>query len=83
MHCIEPELNITQENILVSDEGRALIGDFGISHIAMTTNPSSLLSSGTLRWAAPELLQAIDSVSNPRPTMQSDVWSFGCVCYEV
>jgi serine/threonine protein kinase len=32
----------------------------------------------TTRWASPELLE-----EDTHPTRESDVWAFGCVCYEV
>lgn len=67
-------------NVLVSDDGRALIGDFGLSYIAVASAmaSSSGLERGTARWAAPELLY-----NDARQTRQSDIWSFGCLCYEV
>lgn len=72
-----------QKNILVSDHGRALIADFGISCIVASKKlVSTQLSSGTMRWMAPELL-ITDGENFPSVTPQSDVWSLGCVYYEV
>lgn len=69
----------TQKNVLMSDNGHALIADFGISYLLISKNPASTrLSDGSTRWMAPELL-----IMGCTPTLQSDVWSFGCVCYEV
>lgn len=80
LHYTRRELNIIQKNVLISDYGRALITDFGISRIATTIKLDSTRGlDGTMRWTAPELLTK-DSVS---PTQESDIWSFGCVCYEV
>ncbi|KAF9447093.1 kinase-like protein [Macrolepiota fuliginosa MF-IS2] len=71
------------ENVLVSDQGRALIADFGISHVEASSRPPNTGSpNGTLRWTAPELLEN-NGDSYVRPTPESDVWSFGCVCYEI
>lgn len=41
-------------------------------------NTTSAVSGLTLRWASPELLE--DDVRHSR---ESDIWAFGCVCYEV
>jgi serine/threonine protein kinase len=72
-----------QKNILVSDCGRALIADFGISLIVVSMKlPSTQLSNGTMRWMAPELFKD-DGENIPSMTLQSDVWSLGCVLYEV
>ncbi len=69
-------------NVLVSDDGRALIADFGLSHIAVGSamKSSNGLGKGTTRWTAPELLQDDD---NARQSSECDMWSFGCLCYEV
>ncbi|KAF5353889.1 hypothetical protein D9756_007267 [Leucocoprinus leucothites] len=69
------------QNVLISNEGRGLITDFGASHIVTSTfatTGSSVFS--TLRFAAPEVI-----LSGPRwqPTRECDIWSFGCLCLEV
>lgn len=70
-------------NILVNDSGRACITDFGLSLIRADKTLAYTLAANTVlgcsyRWAAPELLN-----ENFRPTRASDIWAFGCVCYEV
>ena len=62
---------IQEENVLIADDGRTLLTDFGLSFIAepsVTTAPDRV--GGTLRWMAPEVL---DDAIFPR----SDVWSYG------
>ncbi|KAJ3570292.1 hypothetical protein NP233_g4498 [Leucocoprinus birnbaumii] len=65
-------------NILVSGAKRAMIADFGISHLVMTKFvTSSENAGGTVNWMAPELLT--DQTS---PAKETDVWAFSCVCWE-
>ncbi|KAJ8077653.1 Rho guanine nucleotide exchange factor [Marasmius tenuissimus] len=77
--------NMKGLNVLITPEGRASIGDFGLSHVAdshalkLSTSFTSR-AKGTTRWLAPELLRsAPPSVS----TLQSDMYAYGCVCYEI
>ncbi|KAF5362567.1 hypothetical protein D9756_002378 [Leucocoprinus leucothites] len=71
-------------NVLVNKSGRACITDFGLSSIrtdktlgftATTVN----LGGRTDRWASPELFEEDGAL----PTRASDIWAFGCVCYEI
>ena len=56
--------------MLIADDGRALITDFGFSFLAEP--PVSITrSGGTLKWMAPEILD--DGVAS----VQSDMWAFG------
>ncbi|KAF9449509.1 kinase-like protein, partial [Macrolepiota fuliginosa MF-IS2] len=72
-------------NVLISDRGRAFITDFGISHIATVAGRQQFTSSligNTARWAPPETFDQDPEVPI-RPTKAQDIWSFGCLCYEV
>ncbi|KAJ7113462.1 hypothetical protein C8R44DRAFT_710619 [Mycena epipterygia] len=69
-------------NILVTPSCRACIADFGLSSItdAMTvrfTHSTISLRGGTGRYLAPELVQG------DKAHFGSDVYAFGCVCYEI
>ncbi|KAF9005070.1 kinase-like domain-containing protein [Cyathus striatus] len=74
-------------NILINVYGRACIGDFGLSTIVnglglsgqWTSVATSIVTGGTLRWQAPELL----NVDFPHVTKMSDIYAFACVCYEI
>ncbi|KXN81450.1 Serine/threonine-protein kinase HT1 [Leucoagaricus sp. SymC.cos] len=68
-------------NVLVSDDGRALIADFGLSYIPLTTlvGSTEVNPVHTMNWSAPELV--LDDAPT-KPTKESDIWSFGCLCYE-
>ncbi|KAJ3561670.1 hypothetical protein NP233_g10054 [Leucocoprinus birnbaumii] len=46
------------QNVLISDEGRGLLTDFGASHIVMATaGPTTSSVFSTLHFAAPELME--------------------------
>jgi len=81
-----PETHLVKANILIDNSGRACVADFGLSRVldsAMTVTNSlsgSVSFGGTVRWQAPELFDP--SVECPPATMASDVYAFGCVCYE-
>ncbi|KAF8207498.1 kinase-like domain-containing protein, partial [Mycena galopus ATCC 62051] len=71
-------------NILVTPSRRACIADFGLSSIvnAVTmgfTQSTARAQAGTARYQAPELFQ---DESPARNHYGSDVYAFGCVCYE-
>jgi len=73
-----------QENILITDAGRASIADFGLSRVVNSNTVDWSLSTsnhgkgGSARWLAPECL-----IQGERCTYSSDVYAFGGVCYEV
>ncbi|KAL0578824.1 Rho guanine nucleotide exchange factor, partial [Marasmius crinis-equi] len=68
-------------NILMTDSLRACLGDFGLSRVADTRGlkiTSTTRSCGTGRWLAPELL-----LENGGTSKASDIYAYGCVCYEI
>ncbi|KAF5360454.1 hypothetical protein D9756_004954 [Leucocoprinus leucothites] len=71
--------DLKANNVLVSPGKRALLADFGISRVCLSQVSTSVGIGGAASWMAPELL-----IGNlPSVTMSSDIWSFGCVCYEM
>ncbi|KIM61219.1 hypothetical protein SCLCIDRAFT_909920 [Scleroderma citrinum Foug A] len=68
-------------NVLISDNGRALLTDFGFSHIMNSSFSLTVSSHGggecTLKWKSPELLQG-GVVS-----AKADVWAFGMTALEL
>ncbi|KAF8996195.1 kinase-like domain-containing protein [Cyathus striatus] len=47
----------------------------------MVITTSTITSGGTICWQAPELFDS--AVDHAILTKESDVYAFGCVCYEV
>lgn len=72
-----------QDNILISHEGHAQIGDFGLSlaldKLAIATHGSSLRHAGNARWMAPELFNS----TSTGITKKSDIYSFAMTVIEV
>ncbi|KAK1221567.1 Rho guanine nucleotide exchange factor [Marasmius sp. AFHP31] len=71
-------------NVLIKVDGSASIGDFGLSRIAESHTTRFTASTsrpkGTMRWISPELL---DPESTSMTSKSSDIYAYGCVCYEI
>jgi serine/threonine protein kinase len=69
-----------QDNVLISDEGRALIDGF-VERGILTSHASAgairASESYALRFYAPE------RAKGNLESYEADVWSFGCLLYEV
>lgn len=82
-----------QANILIDDDGRARLVDFGLSSIKAQFAGTSYWTStagGAIRWRAPELLPPwpMEEGSDlndfvPNLTVACDIFSFGCVMLHV
>ncbi|KXN87575.1 PAB-dependent poly(A)-specific ribonuclease subunit PAN3 [Leucoagaricus sp. SymC.cos] len=74
--------DLKARNVLVSQSRRAMLADFGVSTVVSTNVGITTVGdfAGTPHWMAPELLL---SDEHPPPTEQSDMWGFGCICFEV
>ena len=77
---------IRQDNILITRSNRACLADFCLasardSELILSSSTPNARVAGTLRWQAPELLNY--EAENSRSSFASDVYSFGCVGYEV
>ena len=78
-----------QENILITEEGNACLGDFGITGIITDptiVKPDSISTSkwGVTRYMAPELLDpGLFGFKHSNPSKESDVYSFAMTAYQV
>jgi len=93
LHTMNPHIihgDLKGANILITSSHRACLADFGLStsgesRILKHSSGSHTRITGTVRWQAPELLisESDDFESPNRNTCACDIYSFGCVCYEV
>lgn len=82
-------IQVHQNNVLVTDDKRAVLSDFGLSKILEDLGPTGTTTAtiaGSVRWQAPEQITINEEddtygVSKPKPPI--DVWAFGCTAYEV
>ena len=65
-------------NILVTDQGKVKLSDFGTASLLGQANHPEGAIVGTLLWMAPELVRGESA-----PTRQSDIWSLGCTIIEM
>ena len=70
----------------MDDNESIRITDFGTSLLEEATayQYASVHGGGAMRWTAPELFEPEEfGLSSRRPTYQSDIYSYGCICVEV
>ncbi|KAG2132551.1 kinase-like domain-containing protein [Suillus cothurnatus] len=85
--------DLTTNNIMLDDNDKAMLIDFGLSNVLGGIDGSCLTPSparpGAVRFAAPELLGVEEAISqptgetSPMPNMCSDIYSLGCVMLNV
>lgn len=79
--------DLTSLNVLIDDDEKAVLTDFGLSVIlGGYTNLSVTYTdakTGSLVWAAPELLLDPTCTKGPDPSPPSDVYSFACLMYMI
>jgi eukaryotic-like serine/threonine-protein kinase len=76
--------DIKPDNILIREEGSAVITDFGISIFKGATQltPDGQIV-GTPYYLAPELISPPDKGEPPGATRESDLWAVGVILYEM
>jgi len=91
LHTVKPTIihgDLKGGNILVDENGSAIITDFGLSKVLgdMTDSANmagTSLFAGSTRWMAPELIAALVEDFRPTITTFSDVYAFASICLEI
>ena len=73
--------DIKPSNILL-DSGHAVVADFGIALIVQTTSTDRLTRSG-MSPGSPLYMSPEQAAGDPRVDARSDIYSLGCVLYEM
>ncbi|WP_088289364.1 Stk1 family PASTA domain-containing Ser/Thr kinase [Kineosporia sp. A_224] len=69
--------DVKPENVILTDDGRVKVADFGLARAAASTNATTGVLLGTVAYLAPEL------VTEGTADARSDVYSAGIVLFEV
>jgi len=69
--------DVKASNIFLSSYEIVKLGDFGISRMLDNCNEAAMTVVGTPFYMSPELCQ------NKPYTMKTDIWSLGCLLYEL
>ncbi|KAG6329872.1 hypothetical protein ID866_9218 [Astraeus odoratus] len=83
LHCREAGMVVHGDlkgiNVLISNNGQALLTDFGLSCLSNSSCSVSRSdpAGGSLRWSAPEVLDGAV------PSAAADVWAFGMTVLEL
>lgn len=83
MHDLKPDAvfhgDLKGVNVLISDDGRPLLADFGLSYLTNSSFSVPIAESFgcTISWTAPEMFEV------SKPTAKTDVWSFGMTALEL
>ncbi|KAI6215226.1 hypothetical protein M3Y94_00360600 [Aphelenchoides besseyi] len=71
--------DLAVRNCLIGANGSIKIADFGLSKlVGEFQNQNDVMRQIPLRWMAPETLS-----HNPLYSLNSDVWSYGVMCFEI
>ncbi|PBK94147.1 kinase-like protein [Armillaria gallica] len=87
LHSLDPQVihgDIRGCNVLVSDDLRCCLADFGASVIMATQAPSSnTMNESPLPWLAPELQEYVSQSYDQAFLPGRDIYAFGCTVIEI
>jgi serine/threonine protein kinase len=91
LHGLKPPFihgDIRGSNVLITDDGRAVLADYGLVFVIETTDFTSTKTAGTCRWMAPEVMNPADELlEDEEPpvlfTRASDIYAFGMTAFEI
>jgi NIMA (never in mitosis gene a)-related kinase len=69
--------DLKTQNVFLTADGRCRLGDFGVSKVLNGTHNLASTAVGTPYYLSPEICE------NKKYDHKSDVWSLGCVLYEL
>ncbi|KAK7055199.1 kinase-like protein [Favolaschia claudopus] len=70
-------------NILIQENWTACLADFGLSGFPDASTSMSSDRGGSVYWMAPELLDPLRDRYIFAQTPATDIYAFGCVCFEL
>ena len=81
-------MNILKANVLIDENRRARLADFGLLTVVSDTSKlmssTSFIQGGTCQWMSPELFDPEKfGLEDSCPTMHSDRYALGMLIYEV
>ncbi|KAE9404364.1 kinase-like protein [Gymnopus androsaceus JB14] len=79
---------LLQANILVADDLRCCLADFGLTLFisdsrTLSNATTSSMTKGTTRWMAPEFIIPNNSVTQAPSDTSRDIYAFGCTILEI
>ncbi|KAJ7202206.1 kinase-like domain-containing protein, partial [Mycena haematopus] len=75
--------DLRRANILINEDWSACLADLGLSIFSDATSLLTTNRGGSAYWMAPELLDPNRFGIEFARTPASDVYAFGCVCFEL
>ncbi|KAJ7191306.1 kinase-like domain-containing protein, partial [Mycena pura] len=82
LHELDPPIlhaDIRGANVLVTNDRRCCLADFGLS-AGLEMTISSMRNAGTLPWLAPEAIRPSEGAKH---SLKIDIFAFGCTLFEI